>query len=129
EAADIYIVEDFGDISLLNELEKHGYNDYVYELFQKSLKELANMQVTGGEGLDYNLCLTAKEFGKQAILSDLLYFKYYFLDTLRYPYDKEKLIADFESFSAELGNTEHKYFMFRDFQSRNIMIENDQVHF
>ena len=82
------------------------------------------------KGLDYeNWCLTSSEFGKQAILSDLLYFKYYFLDTLQLPYDKEKLIADFEIFSAELGNTEYKYFMFRDFQSRNIMIENEEVHF
>ena len=47
--------------------------------------------------MDYeNWCLTSSEFGKQAILSDLLYFKYYFLDTLQLPYDKEKLIADFD---------------------------------
>jgi aminoglycoside/choline kinase family phosphotransferase len=129
ETADIYIVEDFGDISLLNQLEKHGYNDYVYGLFQKSLKELANMQVAGGEGLDYNLCLTAKEFGKQAILSDLLYFKYYFLDTLRYPYDKQALLDDFEALSNYLTHTENKHFMFRDFQSRNVMIKDDEVHF
>ncbi len=81
-------------------------------------------------GLDYeNWCLTSSEFGKQAIMSDLLYFKYYFLDTLQLPYDKEKLIADFETFSSSLGNAEHKYFMFRDFQSRNIMVENEEVHF
>ncbi len=80
--------------------------------------------------MDYeNWCLTSSEFGKQAIMSDLLYFKYYFLDTLQLPYDKEKLIADFETFSAGLGNAEYKYFMFRDFQSRNILIENEEVHF
>ena len=126
----LYIQEDFGDISLLNKLEQCGPDDEVYQLFRKSLKALAHLQIQGDKGLDYeNWTLTSSEFGKQAILSDLLYFKYYFLDTLQLPYDKEKLIADFESFSAELGNTEHKYFMFRDFQSRNIMIENDQVHF
>ena len=126
----LYIQEDFGDISLLNKLEQCGPDDEVYQLFRKSLKALAHLQIQGDKGLDYeNWTLTSSEFGKQAILSDLLYFKYYFLDTLQLPYDKEKLIADFESFSAELGNTTHKYFMFRDFQSRNIMIENDQVHF
>ena len=62
-------------------------------------------------------------------MSDLLYFKYYFLDTLQIPYDKEKLIEDFEAFSAYLRNADHKYFMFRDFQSRNIMVENEKVHF
>jgi len=129
ESSDIYIVEDFGDTSLLNQLEKQGYNDYVYGLFQSSLKELANMQVRGGEELDYDLCLTAKEFGKQAILSDLLYFKYYFLDTLRYPYDKQALLGDFDALSSYLTHTENKHFMFRDFQSRNVMIKNDKVHF
>lgn len=126
----LYIQEDFGDISLLNRLEASGPSDEVYSLFRKSLKALAHLQIQGDKGMDYeNWCLTSSEFGKQAILSDLLYFKYYFLDTLQLPYDKEKLIADFEIFSAELGNTEYKYFMFRDFQSRNILIENEEVHF
>ncbi|MEO6838446.1 MAG: RNase adapter RapZ, partial [Ginsengibacter sp.] len=78
---------------------------------------------------DDSYCLTSKEFGKQAILSDLLYFKYYFLDTLKIPYDKEKLIDDFEALSNYLTHVEYKYFMFRDFQSRNIYIQNDEVHF
>ena len=57
---------------------------------------MVHIQIVGDEGLNYNVCLTAKDFGKQAIMSDLLYFKYYFLDTLRKPYDKQALIDDFE---------------------------------
>ncbi len=126
----IYIQEDFGDISLLNRLEEAGPTETVFGLFKQSLKELAHLQIRGDEDLDYeNWCLTSSEFGKQAIMSDLLYFKYYFLDTLQLPYDKEKLIADFETFSSGLGNAAHKYFMFRDFQSRNILIEKEKVHF
>jgi aminoglycoside/choline kinase family phosphotransferase len=125
----IYIQEDFGDVSLLNKLEEHGYSDYVYTLFQQSLKELARLQIKGGKGIDYSYCLTAKEFGKQAILSDLLYFKYYFLDTLKYAYDKQALLDDFEALSNYLTHTENKHFMFRDFQSRNVMIKDDRVHF
>lgn len=128
-AGDIYLQEDFGDTSLLNLLEQHGYNDYVYSLFQQSLEKLAHLQIKGGENIDYSLCLTAHEFGKQAILSDLLYFKYYFLDTLKFPYDKQALIDDFEALSTYLTHTENKHFMFRDFQSRNIMVKDDQVHF
>ena len=125
----IYIQQDFGDISLLSSLEKEGYTDNVYALFEKSLKALANLQIAGDKGLDYGQCLTSREFGKQAILSDMLYFKYYFLDTLQIPYDKEKLLEDFEAFSTYLSYVDHKYFMFRDFQSRNIMVREDQVHF
>ena len=63
-------------------------------------------------------------------MADLLYFKYYFLDALRKPYDKQKLIDDFEALSNYLTHTEYKYFMFRDFQSRNIMVtDDDTVHF
>ncbi|MBK5272320.1 MAG: phosphotransferase, partial [Bacteroidia bacterium] len=125
-----YLQEDFGDVSLLNKLEAEGYSDTVYDFFKKSLEALAELQVKGDVGLDYDRCLTNSEFGKQAIMADLLYFKYYFLDALRKPYDKQKLIDDFEALSNYLTHTEYKYFMFRDFQSRNIFItEDDSVHF
>ncbi|MBS1666841.1 MAG: phosphotransferase [Bacteroidetes bacterium] len=125
----IYIQEDFGDISLLNKLEELGFVDEVYRLFQKSIQALAHLQISGDQDLDYNHCITSKEFGKQAILSDLLYFKYYFWDALQLPYDKEKLLNDFEQFSEYLSEADYKYFMFRDFQSRNILVENDEIHF
>jgi aminoglycoside/choline kinase family phosphotransferase len=117
-----YLQEDFGDISLIDRLESEGYTDEIYGLFQKSLQTLAKLHVKGDEGLDYDRCLTNTEFGRQAIMADLLYFKYYFLDALRKPYDKQKLIDDFEALSNYLTHTEYKYFMFRDFQSRNIMV-------
>ena len=126
----IYIQEDFGQVSLLNKLEEKGYTGYVYDLYKKSLQRLALLQVKGHDGLDYKKCLTNASFGKQAIMADLLYFKYYFLDALRKPYDKQKLIDDFEALGNYLSHTEYKYFMFRDFQSRNICIKNESsVHF
>jgi len=129
EAYTIYIQEDFGDQSLLMELEKEGHNDRLYAFFKQSLEALARLQILGDQGLDYSWAITSREFGKQAILSDLLYFKYYFLDTLEIPYDKERLIDDFEALSTYLTHVDHKYFMFRDFQSRNIMLKDEKVHF
>ena len=126
----IYIQEDFGNLSLLNNLEEKGFTDEVYALYKKSLAQLATLQVKGHEGLDYNKCLTNTMFGKQAIMADLLYFKYYFLDALRRPYNKQKLIDDFEALSNYLSHTEYRFFMFRDFQSRNIMVKPDSsIHF
>ncbi|NCU04320.1 MAG: phosphotransferase [Chitinophagaceae bacterium] len=125
----IYLQQDFGDVSLLNELEQHGYNDHVYGLFQQSLQQLAHMQIKGHEDFNYDWCITSREFGRQAILSDLLYFRYYFFDTLKIPYDKEKLQDDFEDLSIYLTRVDHKYFMFRDFQSRNVMVKDGKVHF
>lgn len=125
----MYLQEDFGNTSLLNELEENGLSGRVYDLFKKSLKALSLLQIKGGEKIDYNFCITSKEFGKQAILSDLLYFKYYFLDPLKIAYDKEKLIDDFEALSTYLDHVKNKHFMFRDFQSRNIFIKDDEVNF
>jgi len=126
----IYIQDDFGDVSLLDHLESKGFTEEVYALYKQSLEKIALLQIKGDEGLDYSKCLTNAVFGKQAIMADLLYFKYYFLDALRRPYDKQKLIDDFEALSNYLSHTEYKYFMFRDFQSRNIMVTSDNnAHF
>ncbi len=125
----IYLQSDFGDITLLNVIEQKGKTPEVYELLKQSLKKLAHLQINGGLNLDYNQCITSKEFGTQAIFSDLLYFKYYFLDTLKIPYDKEKLIRDFDALSHSLSITDYSCFMYRDFQSRNIMVQNENVFF
>src|SRR5215203_1247685 len=124
-----YIQEDFGDVSLLSILEEKGFVPEAYQLFKESINQLARLQVSGDKELDYSLCLTNKEFGKQAIMADLLYFKYYFLDALAKPYDKQKLMDDFEALSNYLTHAEYKYFMFRDFQSRNILVKENAVHF
>jgi len=126
----IYLQQDFGNVSLLNILESKGLCQESYDLFKESLHQLARLHVLGDAGLNYKKCLTNEEFGKQAIMADLLYFKYYFLDALQRPYDKQKLIDDFEALSNYLTHTEYKYFMFRDFQSRNILVTDDRkVHF
>jgi aminoglycoside/choline kinase family phosphotransferase len=124
-----YIQSDLGTISLLDVLEKEGKTEHVFLLFQKSLKALAQLQIKGTVGLDYSYCLTSKEFGKQSILTDLLYYKYYFLDALQYPYDKQALLNEFELLSDQLASKEFNYFLFRDFQSRNIIVNNDEVYF
>ncbi|TAD86250.1 MAG: hypothetical protein EAY75_09080 [Bacteroidetes bacterium] len=124
-----YLQTDMGTNALLHYLETDGYTDATKALFAKSLGELARLQVLGHQGMNYDWCITAKEFGRQAIKSDLFYFKYYFLDTLKTPYDKEALLDDFDAFATYLTRTEYKFFMFRDFQSRNIMIQNNEPYF
>ncbi len=124
-----YIQEDVGNTSLLEVLEKEGKTEHVFSLFQKSLKGLAALQVKGHQGLDYQNCLTSKIFGNQSIMTDLLYYKYYFLDSLQYPYDKQALMNEFELLSDQLASKDFNYFLFRDFQSRNIMVQDGEVYF
>ncbi len=130
-----YIQEDFGNECLLDKLEQQGFTTYVYELYKQSLSRLALLQIKAHEVINYNKCLTNAVFGGPAIMADLLYFKYYFVDALGWPYDKQKLIDDFEALGNYLSHTEYKFFMFRDFQSRNIMVspavdgQGELVHF
>jgi aminoglycoside/choline kinase family phosphotransferase len=124
-----YLQEDFGSVSLLNEVESEDFTERVKGLYKKTLQSLAQMQIAGDRGLDYKACITSQTFGRQAIHSDLLYFKYYFLDTLKIPYDKEKTGSDLETLSNYLGDADHKYFMFRDFQSRNVIIKEGRPFF
>ena len=67
----IYIQEDLGTESLLNQLEQHGHTDQPYQLFQKSLAALARIQIVNDKVFDYNLCLTTHKFAKLTILSNL----------------------------------------------------------
>ena len=73
EDKQFYLQEDFGNVSLLNHLESKGLTDEVYDLFKKSLEALARLQVKGDAGLNYNNCLTNKEFGKQAIMAGAIH--------------------------------------------------------
>lgn len=124
-----YIQTDLGDSCLLDVLNQEGLNDHTKELYKKSILALIELQVVGDEGLNYSNCFAGKVFDKGAIMADLYYFKYYFLRTLKLVYDGPKLIKDFETIADYLGNVLHKFFLMRDCQARNIMIQNDTPYF
>jgi aminoglycoside/choline kinase family phosphotransferase len=124
-----YIQSDFGDISLFQIMQQEGFSDHVFELFRKTLSQLARLQIEGGKNLDYTHCIATKSFDKQAIYSDLLYFLYYFVRALDLPYDKNMLMNDFDLLSSYLMQEEQQYFMHRDCQSRNVMVKDERVYF
>ena len=99
------------------------------QLYRKTLAQLAQFQIHGGQGLDYDYCIATRSFDRNAIYSDLLYFKYYFLRALKLAYDKNLLLNDFEMLSYYLMQESHKFFMHRDCQSRNVMVKDDKVYF
>ncbi|MBX9853202.1 MAG: phosphotransferase [Cytophagaceae bacterium] len=124
-----YIQSDLGDSSLFDIVQKEGYTDNTFELYQKTFAQLARIQIQGGTGLDYDYCIATHSFDRQAIYSDLLYFKYYFLRALKLNYDKNLLLNDFEMLSFYLMQERHKFFMMRDCQSRNVMVRDNKVYF
>ncbi|MFN3402590.1 MAG: phosphotransferase [Cytophagaceae bacterium] len=125
----MYVQTDLGDISLFDIIQNEGYTDHTFELYKKTFSQLAKLQIEGGTGLDYDYCIATKAFDHQAIYSDLLYFKYYFLRALKLPYDKNLLLNDFEMLCYFLMQEKNRYFMHRDCQSRNVMVKDDKVYF
>lgn len=129
----VYIQEDLGDKMLLDVVEQTRKGEIlgkeVLDLYRKALSELLRFQLPGGEGLDYSQCVPRPVFDRRCILWDLNYFKYCFLRLAGVDFSEQALEEDFEALIAELTQVDTNSFMFRDFQSRNIMVKDGEVWF
>lgn len=130
DAADnIYLEEDLGDMTLFRYLtEQRAGGKFTEELRQtyfRAARELARFQVEGGKGLDYSNCHPRDSFDMQSMKWDLNYFKYYFLRLADIPFSEQALEDDFNKFAAYLNEAGQEHFLYRDFQSRNIMVKPD----
>jgi aminoglycoside/choline kinase family phosphotransferase len=123
---DIYFLQDLGDINLFTWLQKkpkeQGFDLESYALFHKILDRLIQFQIKGIDGLDLELCYPHKSFDKQSMMWDMNYFKYMFLKLIAVPFNERRLEQDFNTLSDYLLETGQDYFLYRDFQSANIMI-------
>lgn len=122
----IYLQQDLGDVTLYAFLQgvRKG-SDFPNELksfYKKALKALIDFQVTGREVVDFDKCYPRPAFDRQSMLWDLHYFKYYFLKLARVAFDEQLLEDDYNLLIDYLLQAEHDYFLYRDFQSRNIMV-------
>jgi aminoglycoside/choline kinase family phosphotransferase len=125
----IYLQQDLGTMSLFDQLMKDGYTQEVRRNYHTSLEQLAKLQWVAGREADYKQCFASQQFNEQAIMSDLLYFKYYFADLQKVHYDRGALINEMDSLSKELGRIQPQMLMYRDFQSRNIMVHKNGIYF
>ena len=131
EERDIYLQEDLGDTALYQLLpsEKQVFSEHLVALYKKIITLLAQMQIKGGEGLNYDVCYPRAAFDQQSMLWDLHYFKNYFLKLAKIPFDEQALEDDFDRLIGFLQQADCQYFLFRDFQSRNIMIYDNNPYF
>ncbi len=130
---DIYLEEDLGDTTLYSflstEREQNGFSEKIIELYEKVIDQLVRFQVTANDRLDYSVCYPRPSFDRQSMMWDLNYFKYYFLKLAKIPFNEQELEDDFRKFCDFLLSAERDYFLYRDFQSRNVMIVNGEPYF
>ncbi len=128
-----YLLEDLGNVTLFDFLseirESEGFSETIVAEYRKVLKALPKIQIVGGKELDYSVCYPREAFDKQSMMWDLNYFKYYFLKLAKISFDEQALEDDFQAFSDYLLSAPSDYFLYRDFQSRNVMLKDGGVFF
>ena len=129
-----YLQSDFGDDNLFAHVQKSlmagGFGENVIQLYKQALKHLVKFQCIGHQGLDYSKAYPTACFDRQAILGDLNYFKYYFVKPHEeIDFNETRLGKDFEAFADFVSQAPCDFFMYRDFQSRNIMVKDRELYF
>jgi aminoglycoside/choline kinase family phosphotransferase len=128
-----YLEQDFGDTTLFELLSKHrsgeNIDPEVVEAYRKVVAILPRFQIEAGRDLNYDVSYPRSSFDRQSIAWDLNYFKYYFLRLAGIPFNEQALEDDFDRLANFLLKAEGNYFMYRDFQSRNIMLRGGQPFF
>jgi aminoglycoside/choline kinase family phosphotransferase len=121
-----YLEEDLGDTTLYEYLGNNrvGANiaPAVVEVYRKVVSVLPRFQIEAGRDLNYKVCYPRASFDRQSIAWDLNYFKYYFLRLAGIPFNEQALEDDFGRLTKFLLRADRDYFLYRDFQSRNIML-------
>ena len=128
-----YLEEDLGDTTLFEFLSKNrdGANIAapVVEVYRKVVAVLPRFQIEAGRDLNYSASYPCASFDRQSIAWDLNYFKYYFLRTAGIPFSEQRLENDFSRLADFLLSAPRDYFLYRDFQSRNILLRQGQPFF
>lgn len=128
-----YLQEDLGDTLLFDAIEK-GRKSSVFDesektLLRQTITKLPEIQFMGSDGFDFSYCYPQEEFNQRSILWDLNYFKYCFLKATGIEFQENRLEDDFLKMSDVLLRNQSATFMYRDFQSRNVMIRDGHPWF
>ena len=128
-----YLEQDLGDVTLFDFLSANrdgaDISTEVFEAYRKAVEILPRFQIEAGRDLNYRVCYPRASFDRQSIAWDLNYFKYYFLRLAGVPFNEQALEDDFGRLTKLLLTAPRDYFLYRDFQSRNIMLMNGEPWF
>ncbi len=135
EAQGVWLEEDLGDTTLFNALtsarqrEPGTFPREMLDVYGRVVEILPRFQVEGGKAVDFGVAYPRPEFDLQSMLWDLNYFKYHFLKLAHIPFNEQRLENDFHRLTDHLLEAEARHFLYRDFQSRNIMLRGPEPWF
>lgn len=128
-----YIQTDLGNSLLFQEIEKgrltRSFSATEKELLAKTIRRLPDIQFAGAKDMDFSVCYPVDSFDERSIMWDLNYFKYCFLKATGLDFSEGKLEDDFQAMAKVLMQSATDTFMYRDFQSRNVMIRDGEPWF
>jgi len=129
----IYFLQDLGDDNLYTWLHKRPaiapFDQDTIILYRKILDKLILFQTQGIKGLNLDLCYPHRSFDRQSMMWDMNYFKYMLLKLLAAPFNEKRLERDFNALADYLLETGQDYFLYRDFQTANVMVIDEEPWF
>lgn len=133
EDENCYLQDDLGNTLLFDVIaqgrESGNFGTEERELLKQTIRLLPRFQFEGAQDMDFSICYPQPEFNRRSVLWDLNYFKYCFLKATQVDFQENRLEDDFERLADRLLKQEYSTFMYRDFQSRNVMIKDGQPYF
>ena len=128
-----YLQSDLGDSILFNAIEKgrltRSFSAEEKGLLSATIRLLPDLQFNGAVGLDFSKCYPLPQFDTRSVLWDLNYFKYCFLKATGLEFSEDRLEDDFQAMTEVLMRSMSSTFMYRDFQSRNVMLVDGKPYF
>lgn len=126
----MYVQEFLGEQTLSDVIAKEHLSARVKALVKQTLEKLFQLQVQTQGKIDFSRTFEYESYDELPVIHDLYYFKNFVADVLELEYNKSTLLKEFKQISALVESLEPKGIMIRDFQARNIMVnENDEVSF
>jgi aminoglycoside/choline kinase family phosphotransferase len=136
QGAGVWLEEDLGDTTLFHALtaardarDDDAFPPDIVPLYRRVLAILPRFQVDGHRVVPYRLAYPRRAFDRQSIRWDLNYFKYHFLKLAQVPFSEQRLEVDFARLVTHLLQAGTDGFLYRDFQSRNIMVRDGEPWF
>lgn len=126
----IYVQDFLGKTTLSEIIESEGLTERTKSLVKQTLEKLFHLQTSTEDKIDYSKTFEYENYDEFPVTNDLFYFKSFIADILEIPYHKSTLLKELKNLTSEITNCGPKGLMIRDFQARNIMVnDHDEVFF